>query len=231
MIRNNNYHLKITKKGVVMKIITVLQQKGGVGKTTTAVNLAGALAAQHKHLKIAVADADVQKSASIWINRGKGAMGVTVHAVAADGDGKNLKAELAAINADIVIIDLPPALAAISLRAAIRADLLLVPTGPSIVDLSATKAAVSICEEALEMNPAKRFLLIPNRVQNNTARGQELRSTLEAWGPVSKAQLSLRVAFAEAAVVGLGVSQYAPESPAAREIGLLAEEVSEMLAI
>lgn len=214
-----------------MKIVTILQQKGGVGKTTTAVNLAGALAMQHGHLKIAVADADSQGSATLWINRGKGAMGVTVHPVAADGDGRNLRAELEAIGADIVIVDLPPALEAISLRAAIRADLLLVPTGASVVDLAATKAAVNICKEALEVNPNKRFLLVPNRVQHNTASGRELRGALEVWGPVSEATLTLRVAFAEAAAVGLGVSQYAPDSPAAREIGLLAEEVSKILVI
>ena len=214
-----------------MKIITVLQQKGGVGKTTTTVHLAAALACQHPHLRVAVADADPQGSATIWIKRGNGGTGVAVHTVAADGDGRNLRAELEAIDADVIIIDLPPALEAISLRAAIRADLLLVPTGPSVVDLSATKGAVSICKEALEYNPTKKYLLVPNRVQHNTAAGRELRGSLAAWGPVSEATLTLRVAFAESAAVGLGVSQYAPESPAAQEIGLLAEEVSRILEI
>lgn len=214
-----------------MKIITVLQQKGGVGKTTTAVNLAGALASMHPQLRVAVADADPQGSATIWIDRGNGDLGVSVHTVAADGDGRNLKAELEAIPADIIIIDLPPALEAISLRAAIRADLLLVPTGASVVDLAATKAAVSICKEAIEIDPTKKYLLIPNRVQHNTASGRELRGALAIWGPVAEATLTLRVAFAEAAGVGLGVTQYAPESPAAQEIGILAEEVSKILAI
>jgi len=214
-----------------MKIITILQQKGGVGKTTTTVHLSAALASMHPHLRVAVADADPQGSATIWIKRGNGGTGVAVYTVAADGDGRNLRAELEAIEADVIIIDLPPALEAVSLRAAIRADLLLVPTGPSVVDLSATRGAVSICKEALDLNPAKRFLLIPNRVQHNTAAGRELRSALAAWGPVSEATLTLRVAFAESAAVGLGVSQYAPESPAAQEIGLLAEEVSRILEI
>lgn len=214
-----------------MKVITVLQQKGGVGKTTTSVHLAAALASMHPHLKIVVADADPQKSSSMWINRGNGKAGITVCQVGTDGDGRNLKSELESIEGDVIVIDLPPALEAISLRAAIRADLLLVPTGPSVVDLAATKSAVSICREALELNPNKQFLLIPNRVQNNTSSGRELRGALSAWGRVSKATLCLRVAFAESAAEGLGVTQYLPESPAAQEIGMLAEEVSQMLAI
>lgn len=71
-----------------MKIITVLQQKGGVGKTTVTVHLAAALASMHPTLLVAVADADPQGSATIWINRGNGGIGVTAHTVAVDGDGR-----------------------------------------------------------------------------------------------------------------------------------------------
>ena len=214
-----------------MKIISVNQRKGGSSKTTISVQLAAALACQHPQLKIAVADADPQQSAAIWINRSKGGIGVSVIQVAADGEGRKLREEIEAIDADICIIDTPPALEAISLRSMLRANLMLIPTSPSIVDLAATKDAVNMCLEAIELNPSKRFLLIPARVQHNTASGRELRGVLEAWGPISEATISLRVAFSESACVGLGVSQYAPESPAAQEIGLLAEEVSRILKI
>ncbi len=214
-----------------MKIITVVSQKGGIGKTTISVSLAGALVQMFPHLKVAVADADPQGSATVWIDRSKGALGVSVHTVAADGTGLKLREELAAIDADIVIIDLPPAVALVALRAAIRADLMLVPTGASIVDLSATKVAVDLCKEAQEANPAKQYLIVPNRVQHNTAAGRELRGALEEWGKVSEATLTLRVAFQDAARVGLGVTQYAPGSPAAQEIGLLAGEVAALINI
>jgi len=214
-----------------MLIITLLAQKGGCGKTTISVNLAAALAVMHPHLKVGVADADPQGSSTVWIHRGKGAAGISVHPVASDGVGKALRPEIEALGLDVVVIDLPPALETIALRSAILADLMLIPSNPSVVDLSATKSAIDIARESIELNPNKKFLLIPNRVQNNTAVGRELRSVLANWGPVSQTTLCQRIAFSEAAVHGLGVSQYAPESPAAREIGQLAEEVTSILSI
>lgn len=214
-----------------MKVISLIQRKGGSSKTSTAVHLAEALSVLYPHLHIALADADPQRSATIWIQRSKGVIGVSVHPIAGDGEGRNMKAEIEAIGADIVIIDTPPALEGISLRAALRADLMLVPTSPSIIDLAATKDAINTCLEAIKINPAKRYLIVPSRVQHNTAAGHKLRSVLAEWGPVSETSISMRVAFAESAIIGLGVSRYAPESPAAQEIGLLAEEVSCILSI
>ena len=215
-----------------MHVITVLAQKGGAGKTTISVNLAVALALQHPHLKVAVADADPQESSFIWLKRGKGASGVSVTKVAVgDSEGKSLKTDLAALDADIVVIDLPPSLEAISLRGAIHGNLILVPTNPSIVDLSATRKAVAVAKEAIKEMPGKQFLLIPNRVQNNTSSGRQLRDVLKTLGPVSSVTLCQRIAYSEAAIYGIGVSQHAPESPAAQEIGLLAEEVTYLLSI
>lgn len=213
------------------KIICIMTQKGGAGKTTIAVNLGAAIASQYPHLRIAIGDADPQGSSYIWVNRGKGAAGISVTRIASDGEGKTLKADLNAIDADLIVIDLPPSLEAVSLRCAIRSHLILIPALPSIIDLAATQGAVAIVKEAIELIPDKKFLLVPNRVQNNTSTGRELRGELTTWGPVSETTLCQRIAFSEAAVYGVGVTQYAPESPAAQEIGLLAEEVAQMLGL
>ena len=212
-------------------VISMLTQKGGAGKSTISVHLSACLAVLHPHLSVAVGDADPQASATAWIKRGNGAAGITVHPVAVDGEGKLLKNEIEAIGADIVVLDLPPVLESIALRSALRSDLILIPVLPSIIDLSATKGAVAVAQEAIEFAPNKKFLLIPNRVQNNTAIGRELRSVLEQWGPVSHATICQRIALSESAAHGLGISQFAPESPAAAEIRQLAEEVSEILGI
>lgn len=212
-----------------IKIVSVMQQKGGVGKTTIAVHLATQIKELYPALKIALADADPQKSATVWLNSSLEDCGVSVHQVAGDIEGKSLMDELSAIDADLIVVDLPPAIAAISMRAVLYADLILVPVGASALDIEAARHAVDLCNEAIALDSDKQFLLIPNRVQMNTAAGRELRGVLEKWGPVSKATLCLRVAYADAVMHGVGINLFAPASPAYQEIGLLAEEVIHLL--
>ena len=213
----------------IIKIVSVLQQKGGVGKTTIAVHLATQIKELFPGLNVALADADPQKSATIWLGNTADSCGVHVYPVAGDVEGKFLMDELSSIDTDLIIVDLPPAIAAISMRAALYSDLLLVPVGASALDIEAARHAVDVCKEAITLDPSKQFLLVPNRVQMNTAAGRELRSVLATWGPVSKATLCLRVAYADAVMCGIGINQFAPGSPAYQEIGLLAEEVIQLL--
>ncbi len=212
-----------------IKVISVMQQKGGVGKTTIAVHLATQIKELFPAIKVALADADPQKSATMWLTSGTEDSGVSVHQVASDIEGKRLKDELSTIDADLVVVDLPPAIATISMRAVLYSDLILVPVGASALDMAAARHAVDLCKEAVSLDPDKQFLLIPNRVQMNTAAGRELRTALSSWGPVSKATLCLRVAYADAVMLGVGINSFAPGSPAYQEIGLLAEEVVHML--
>ena len=213
----------------IIKVISILQQKGGVGKTTIAVHLATQIKELFPGIKVALADADPQKSATVWLRDNKEVTGVDVYHVADDIEGKQLMDELSAIDADLVIVDLPPAIASISMRAALYSDLMLVPVGASALDIEAAKHAIDVCKEAIELDSTKKFLLVPNRVQMNTAAGRELRNVLSAWGPVSKTTLCLRVAYADAVMCGVGINTFAPGSPAYQEIGMLAEEVIQLL--
>jgi chromosome partitioning protein len=213
------------------KVLSVLQQKGGVGKTTIAVHLATQVRETFPKLRVALADADPQQSATIWIKKGNGKAGVAIYPVAGDGEGENLRRELSKIDADLVILDLPPAIASVSMRAALYSDLMLVPTGASALDIEAAKIAITVCKEAIELDDNKQFLLVPNRVQQNTAAGRELRSVLEKFGPLSEATLCLRIAYADSVMHGVGVNKFAPGSTAYQEIGILAEEVVRLLGL
>lgn len=213
------------------QVISIIQQKGGVGKTTLAVHLAHELRAHTSGLRVAVADADPQQSAFKWISRGQanGVQGVSAVQVAADGDGKHLRREIDNIDADLVIIDLPPAIETVSLRAALYADVILVPVGASALDIEAGQAAIDVCEEALALDKTKAFLLVPSKVRQSTAAGRELGTVLKTWGPVARTSIGLRVALADAATAGHGINDYSPNSEAHREIASLAKEVTEIL--
>lgn len=216
-----------------MKVISIIQQKGGVGKTTLAVHLAHELKAQFPKLHVSVADADPQRSASNWIERGhkKGIKSVSVSSVATDGEGKLLKKEIDAIKCDVCIVDLPPAIASVSLRAALYSHLMLVPVGASALDMEAARAALDVCEEAISMKAGKQFLIVPTRIQSNTGAGKEIRAVLKKWGPVSKANMGMRVSYADAATAGEGVSSFAPGSEAHAEMRSLATEASKLLGL
>lgn len=216
------------------KIVSVIQQKGGVGKTTLAVHLAHELKHQYPSIKVVIADADPQGSASAWIERGvkRGHKhGVSVVKVASDGIGQKLRGELNDIDADITIIDLPPAVESVSLRAALYSDLMLVPVGASALDLDAMRAVVNVCEEAISSNSDKKFLIIPSKLQTTTSAGKELRNVLKKWGPVAKGSIGHRVSYADAALHGEGVTTFAAGSPAHKEIKEIANEASKILGL
>jgi chromosome partitioning protein len=215
------------------KIISVIQQKGGVGKTTLAVNLAHQLKELYPKKRITIADADPQKSASNWVQRGikNGYNGIEILQVAPDSTGKNLKTELGKINSDFILVDLPPAIEALSLRAALYSNLMIVPVGASVLDMEAAEEAIRVCEEAIELDKEKNFLLVPMKVQGNTISGKELTRVLNEWGPVSSTSIGLRVAFAEAALQGMGINQYARNSPAHKEVKKLAMETIKLMGV
>jgi len=213
---------------MTQKIITILQQKGGAGKTTIAVHLATMLKHLHPELSVAVADADQQGSASLWL--GKGAEGdVRVVRVAMDNAGVELKDELRATNADLVVLDLPPFVDVLSMRGVVHADLVLIPIGPSELDTDSAKKPLKLLTEVRELKPQAQGLLVPTRVRRNTAAGRELRPALEMWGRVSRATIEYRSAYSDAVSCGVGVNRFAPDKPAFDEMRELAEEVMELL--
>ena len=116
-----------------MHIITLAAQKGGVGKTTLAVNLA--IAAEAAGIKTALFDLDPQESATAWSERRTAEL-PHVEPISA----RRLDQAIDAAEANgfaLTIIDTPPAAGAEAAAAAQRADLVVIPCRPSLIDLDA----------------------------------------------------------------------------------------------
>ena len=206
-------------------LIATLNQKGGCGKTSLALNLAAMLATP-RH-KAALIDADPQGSAARWAKQSPDKRPFEVFPLDAEEGAGRFKTELARLAAgrDILILDTPPELAAASMLAALLADLVLVPVTPSPFDFWGAEAAVSMARDARKQRGGHfpRVILIPFRVRPGTVIGRELPAALARLGEPVGPGISERVAMVEAALVGQTINQYAPGSPAHKEFEKLAK--------
>jgi chromosome partitioning protein len=213
-----------------MAIIAVAGRKGGVGKSTIAGNLAAEFAAMGR--SVVVLDADPQHSLAAWAAQGQGMLSHCVEKVkAADADTLRARARSAEKDVDLVIIDTPPGMPEITYQAALVADLLLLPCGPSPLDLFSLKEALSLALKARAERRSKRprIRFVPSKVLLNTNLGRSLSSSLEEMGKKVLPPIGQRIAVAEAVVTGLTVCEYAPGSAARLEFKELARAVQKIV--
>jgi chromosome partitioning protein len=210
----------------VPKVIAILNQKGGVGKTTLAVHLATAMA--RKKRSVILLDADPQGSALDWAAARHGDPLFPVVGLPKSSIHKELPA--LAMNYELVIIDGPPRVEGVARSAIMAADLVLVPVQPSPYDVWAAKEIIDLLNEATIFNPNLRKAFVINRKIANTAIGRDVADALSDYPiPVLEAAICQRVAFAESATQGLTVYELDPAMLASQEMDTLAEEVERML--
>ncbi len=211
-----------------MAIVAVAGRKGGIGKSTIAGNLAAEFTAMGR--SVVVLDSDPQHSLAEWAAQGQGVLSRSVEKVKA-AEGLRAKARNAEQTADIVIIDTPPGISETAYQAALVADLVLLPCGPSPLDLFALKGGLSLALKARAERRSKRprIRLVPSRVLMNTNLGRGLASSLEDTGRKVLPGIGQRIVVAEAAMSGLTVCEYAPSSLAHEEFEKLARAVSKIL--
>lgn len=209
------------------KVISVLNQKGGVGKTTIAVHLATALA--RKQHRVILLDADPQGSALDWSAARKDSALFPVAGLPKSSIHKELPT--LAMNYDYVVIDGPPRVYDVARSAIMASDLVIVPVQPSPYDVWAAKEIIDLLDEATVFKPALKRVFAINRKIANTAIGRDVVEALSNY-PVAvlKTALCQRVPFAESATQGLTVFELDPDMLASREMSDLANEVLELLA-
>lgn len=201
-----------------MFILAIAAQKGGVGKTTLAMNLA--IVAAFDGLPTVVFDLDPQASASSWHDRRIENTGQDQPKVIAT-PAKRLPQALKAAQNDgyeLAIIDTPPNVGGEAVHICRAADLILVPSQPSALDLDAIQASLDIIKIA--ERPAAVVL---NKTKPTGALTVDARVLIETAYDFETypSQVGDRVAFVHAAIEGKGVVETDPESKASVETVLL----------
>jgi chromosome partitioning protein len=202
-------------------IVAFANQKGGVGKTTLAINLAAAL--RRRNYRVLLIDTDPQGTALQWKSL-EGNIAFEVEHFPRPISSADIEPFLP--DHDFIIIDTPPAIGPISAAVLELADLAVVPLAPSPLDIWASRHTAEMIEEAKKGNKALRGKLLICRKIANTRLGREAREALDVFSlDVFENEISQRIAYIEAMLSGVSVMQYSPSSAAAEEIESFCKEV------
>lgn len=183
-------------------IISVLNQKGGVGKTTISVNIAACLAKQNK--RVLLVDADPQASALDWSAARETDAIFSVIGLPKPTIHKEIK--LMGRDYDFVVIDGPPRVTDLARSAIMASDVVLIPVQPSPYDIWASDEVVQLINEASVFNEMLKCYFVINRKITNTAIARDVRDALSNYAVETlETAITQRVVFAEAASQGLAV--------------------------
>ena len=216
------------------RIIAVVAQKGGAGKTTVSMCLAGTLAGRGH--RVAVIDMDPQQTAGRWCKSAPDAcpfpatvMGWHHFELAV---GREVRKVIE--NYDFIVVDCPPSVASDVPKAVLAfADVAVVPTRPSGPDIWATAAMANLLRDVRILRGDELpGLLVPTQVVERTGVAKAALKQMRADSviPTSETMLVNRTAYQQAAIFGLALEdldekQFPGAGAAVREVSSLADEV------
>jgi len=214
------------------KIICVCHQKGGAGKSTITMQLAGTFGLQgHKTLVI---DADPQGTSIRWSASapddkpfpaqvaGLGAAGAKVHR----------EVKKFANDYEFILIDCPPAIdSPVPESALLVSDLALIPCIPSPPDIWAANGITGLINRISGVNEVLKSRLLINQIKDKTILGREVKELLNNFGiEMARTELGQREVYRHSALYGTTVHYFGKQaSEAVREIESLTKEVIKIL--
>ncbi len=204
------------------KLIAVANLKGGVGKSTTTINLAAA--AEMAGIRTAIIDIDPEQQAAA---RWKDARTVERPPVVSAVHTRlpQSVAELERAGAELIFIDCPAFSPAITTEAVKVADLVLIPCRATVQDIQFLTTTIEIAAARQKPTAVVLNAIEPQIRETDEARAFILKAEI-ALAPV---YLSKAVAYHRAITAGLGVTEFEPTGKAAQEILTLLEWISRLL--
>jgi chromosome partitioning protein len=201
-----------------MKVLSLVTQKGGTGKSTFAVSMS--VAAQERGLKACVLDIDPQGTAAAWFERRRDDAPEV-----ASMHWSHLSSQIYRLDRDgydLAIIDTPGSDDVAASAAMREADFCLIPVRPSIADMQAARPTL---RHLIEREKSFAFVLNQCVAGGLTSRTANAFRGLQLLGCVSNITLALRTDHMDALACGLGVTERAATGKAATETRALLEWV------
>ena len=215
-----------------MRTLAVLNQKGGVGKTTLATNLAAA--AHLDGMRTLIIDMDTQSSSAEWYAARADSSRLTgLVVVKMDCRLTVQKFRELSGGFDFIVLDGPPRTGDVTTSAAVAADLVLMPVEPGPFDLWASHKTLASLNQADEIRAqldrgALRRLFVANHADSRSSLAGETMEALADHGEVYGQAVYQRVVYKRAAAEGESVLTHGDQG-AARDILALYRAVRERL--
>lgn len=216
-------------------IFAIANQKGGVGKTTLALNLAGAFCFEDPDLRVLLIDADSQNTSvrSSGLDE-KLPLPFTVVSLAAAGKALGRSIKDMSKNYDIVLVDCPPSLDTPHTQIAIEsAHYTLVPLDASPADAWSTTGVLQLVRRTIPNADSTRCGIVFNKAKPNTNSFKSTKAAFEDMGdfPVLDASIATRDIYKVAMGLGKTVFDVKGQRAAKEARAEIAAVAREMLSL
>ncbi len=214
-----------------MAVISILNSKGGVGKTTLATNLSGGLAA--RGLGVLLVDSDPQGTSTDWgwVRESERLVGPEIRELSTLRSIGGVEKEKK--HFDHVVIDGSARLEELSIAAIKLSDVIIIPIRPSAADFWAVRSLWRLVQKRQAwlqrtyggIKKLRCALCVAQQVYGSRLAQDVGAAAADLGIPMLSTRMGHRVAYAAALQEGKTVPEYDPAGRAAEEIAALTSEI------